>query len=342
MSLILTARSSLDLQALGMADATPLSQGACERALAEARCLAGEVNMVRAATKCGDLDVLVARRSDNRRLGGVRIHTHALALPAGSLMRIHPALGLDADIFLTAPSLSYQQLAARTPFPLIVLLGLELLGSYHGSANTESGCLYGITPITGLEDLRQGLKALERAFEVHRAASAGEVHVPAGLGACLRALPWLKEGAASPMEAAIYALLCLPVRLGGYGLPMPELNAPILLDDRQARLTGTHEIRFDFLWREAALAVEYDSDAYHVDGVSREKVLRDKRRINAAKLAGIDVITITRDTLMKLNGFHFIAIEIAKRLGKRLRPLSASSLAARGRLREFAIYGRRL
>lgn len=353
MSIILTSTWAFAIMRMGLAGMTPLPQARCEQILERARCSVEQVRMVR--HRVGDesqfghdrslwprhqpLDVLVSHRCADRRLEGVKFHTHTLSLAPESLLRVQSNLGLGDDTYITSPSLTYQLLSARLPFPRVVLLGLEALGSFHRIPG-EGGCTcYGVAPVTTHEALEQGLASLSHAYVLSRDAGI-RTHAPVGLRMCQRALPWLREGSASPMEAAIFALLCLPVREGGYGLPFPELNGQIELNSRQTHLTGTRSMRFDFLWREVGLAVEYDSDAYHVEGVTSEKVLRDKRRINAAKLAGIDVLTITRDTVMKRNSFDLFASELAQRLGKRQRALSMRALMARSDLRDLVLYGR--
>lgn len=352
MGIILTHTWAFAIMRMGLADTTPLSQTSCVRIVEGARCPIEQVRTIRHRIdeeillshdrslwpRHQPLDVLVSRRSADRRIEGVKIHTHAFSLASRSLMRVRPDVGLGDDVFITAPALTYQLLCARMPFPVALLVGLEALGSFHRIPGEGGRTCYDVAPVTTHEALEHGLADLSHAYAQSREAGL-KAHAPIGLGVCQRALPWLKEGSASPMEAAIFALLCLPVREGGYGFPLPELNGEITLNSRQTHLTGTRSMRFDFFWRDAGLAVEYDSDAYHVAGVAPEKVLRDKRRVNAAKIAGIDVLTITRDTVMKRNSFDLFASELARRLGKRQRALSPRALTARGDLRDLVLYG---
>ena len=354
MSIILTGTWAFAIMRMNLADEAPLSQACCEQILDEARCPVEQVRAIRRRvddegllghdrslwSRLQHLDVLVPRPSADRQLEGVKIHTHALPLAPESRVRVRGDFGLGNNVFITSPALTYQLLCARRPFPIAVLLGLEILGSFHRIPGEGGRTCYDVAPVTTHAALSKGIADLSQAYARSRDAGL-KSHAPVGLGVCQRALPWLKEGSASPMEAALFALLCLPIRNGGYGLPFPELNGKIVLSWRQERLTGTRSMRFDFLWRDVGFAVEYDSDAYHVEGVTPEKVLRDKRRINAAKIAGIDVLTITRNTVMKRTSFDLFASELAQRLGKRQRALSSHTLMARADLRDLVLYGRK-
>ena len=73
------------------------------------------------------------------------------------------------------------------------------------------------------------------------------------------------------------------------GLPEPELNAPI----RDSH--GQWLARVDFLWREARLIVEYQSE-FHADKRRREA---DEARRRQLEAAGYRVIFITASTILR-------------------------------------------
>ena len=62
--------------------------------------------------------------------------------------------------------------------------------------------------------------------------SVGKVN---GKAKAKRALKYVIDGSLSPMETMVYMLLCLPVMLGGYGLPKPEMNSIIELDEEKSK-----------------------------------------------------------------------------------------------------------
>lgn len=98
-----------------------------------------------------------------------------------------------------------------------------------------------------------------------------------------RALARVRRGSASPMETR--------ARLGFVegGLPEPELNA-VLYDE-----AGEWFAQVDFLWREARLIVEYQSE-YHGDPRRREA---DETRRRQLEAAGYRVVFITASTILR-------------------------------------------
>jgi len=91
----------------------------------------------------------------------------------------------------------------------------------------------------------------------------------------LRALRFVADNAASPMEAVLVMLLTLPYRLGGYGLPMPELNGIIYPKKRVSQFAGKSFYRGDLLWRDAGVVAEYNSDLEHA---SQNRIAMDAIR----------------------------------------------------------------
>ena len=131
-----------------------------------------------------------------------------------------------------------------------------------------------------------------------------------------RALPYVLEGSASPMETALGMLINLPFRLGGYNFEAPLLNYPLnrLLQFKD-RL-GDKPLRCDFLWPEYRLGMEYDSDAEHLGSA---ELARDSARRNALTAAGLRVITVTRPQIMDTARLRKVAEELAELMGRRLR-----------------------
>lgn len=158
-----------------------------------------------------------------------------------------------------------------------------------------------------------------------------------------RALRFIADGSASPMETILVMLLTLPHKLGGYGLPMPELNKRIDIrrdaaynfhDPKSVQRTDKSCYKCDLYWPEVDLAVEYDSDSYHTGS---ERIAGDaKKRLDLHTL-GIEVLTTTRGQIQSVTEFDRLAKAIAKKLEKRLRYENPQFMDARRELREYLL-----
>ena len=118
------------------------------------------------------------------------------------------------------------------------------------------------------------------------------------------------------METALSALLSMPKAKGGYGLPLPQLNAAVDVPKGDWRVAYGRQFRCDLLWPEANLCVEYDSDMYHTGS---QKIAHDARRRNALVSLGFTVITATKKQVMSIPGLDQLAFQVAKGIGMRLR-----------------------
>ena len=141
------------------------------------------------------------------------------------------------------------------------------------------------------------------------------------MGIVARMLPHVVDGSASPMETALIMLLCLPGRLGGFGLPKPEVNRPLPLPDEARLASGHAHCVPDLLWPEQRVAVEYDGADYHS---SEGQVTRDLRRRNILATLGLSVIVVRKEQVQDYLEFEHLARSIARLLGARVRPRVAN------------------
>lgn len=181
----------------------------------------------------------------------------------------------------------------------VLMLCYELCGSY---ALCSSGALAARKdPLTTTADLERFCAALS--------------HVP-GVRLVRAVLPFARDNARSPMEARLVLVLCLPMRLGGYGLPWPRLNVSL---DARPVATGPHDpdsITPDLYWDYANYAIEYDSRAEHERKAARDG---DSIRRGTLQLLGVDVDTVRTAQLLDLPHMDNVARLVARRLGVRLR-----------------------
>ena len=213
-------------------------------------------------------------------------------------------------VYVSSPAMLFLDMASELCLEHLVELGYELCGGFaYGRAGGFRPCEPLVTP-----------GALARFAH----AAAGD-H---GRKKAARAASFVAAGAASPREAHVAMLLTLPVRLGGYGLRRPELNGAIELDGVSRRALGKRILRCDLLWRQARVALEYESDQFHA---GLPAYVADSKRRNALKYLGFDVVTLTNAEIKSEVAMDNLASGLARALGQRVR--GSRSQGAKARLR---------
>lgn len=200
---------------------------------------------------------------------------------------------------VSTPEFCFLQMASEYSLAELILLGLELCGRYalvdEGPARRREA------PLTSAAKLKA---FAERAEGAH------------GRKKALRALQFVLDRSASPIESVLAMLLSLPYRLGGYGLEKPQLNYRIDVPPRFRKLADRSYCECDLCWPAARLVVEYDSRLHHSDADRRES---DARRRNTLIALGFTVATVSADQVLDGGSFNRLAHQLANRLGKRLR-----------------------
>ena len=275
------------------------------------------------------VDVSVSTSGARRLSRMIRSHVIGESLPEGSIV------SLRNNLYVSSPELCFLQMASRMSLIKLVELGFELCGNYslpgqgtqYDSASratatdpvttamatttpttadtpvavgNEQG-FYGRLPLTNVKRLTAFLASMPGAYGVNTAC---------------KAVQFIAENSASPMETILTMLLTLPYRHGGYGLPMPLLNATVK-PARSARQNVNQETFIcDLLWQKHNLAAEYDSDTYHTGSV---RIARDSRRRNSLTSIGVTVITVTNQNVQYRAEFARVARQLASKMGKQLR-----------------------
>lgn len=121
----------------------------------------------------------------------------------------------------------------------------------------------------------------------------------------------IADNSASPMESKLALILSLPMRLGGFGLPLPKLNNLIVDPETSKRFYC------DLYWEgKVRVDLEYDSALFHS---TPSKLNKDAlRRTNLAKL-GIVVLNCNYPTVSNPASLRKTAHTIKKLLGIRNR-----------------------
>ena len=200
---------------------------------------------------------------------------------------------------MSTPEFCFLQMANRLSLARLIMLGYELCGTYvlvdKGPAPRRDA------PLTTVAKLRTFVEGASNAR---------------GRKKALRALRYVLDRSASPMESALAMLLCLPYGLGGYGLPEPRLNYRVDVPPSFRAMADRKHCACDQCWPESKLAAEYDSELHHADPERRES---DARRRSTLITLGFTVVTVSKGQVMDSGAFNRLAHQLAKRLGKRLR-----------------------
>ena len=241
------------------------------------------------------LDLYVSR--GQQRAFDLRKTSHALPdpLPPRSLACI------TEHVFVTTPEFALALTCEKLSRPEAARLLFEFCGRYATDPGSEGGFI-GCEPLTSTSDLTL-FASTARSI---RGASALASH-----------LPFVCDGCASPMEAAMVAMLCLPPRNGGFGLPLPQANLPILPTDNMRPLMDRHFYVGDAVWPQHHVVAEYDSKAEHSNQTA---VAHDNARRTALEALGHHVVSVTLPTLANPQLMKAMAIDLFKRLGRRFRP----------------------
>ncbi len=141
------------------------------------------------------------------------------------------------------------------------------------------------------------------------------VHDVAGIKKARRALRFLVDNAASPPEIDTTLLLCMPALCGGYGIPFPELNGHVPLNEAAATTLGYSNCYCDLLWRKARCAVEYTSELHHA---GYKKQAEDETRRAAIGAMGYRVHLLTKPQLYNQDAFEGIARLVSRAIGRQM------------------------
>jgi hypothetical protein len=242
------------------------------------------------------LHILVREPSARRTLNNVSCHVWKGPYPNGCFVEV------GGDLLVSSPEFCFLQMASTLPLLRLIELGFELCGTYtretFGDHSTSTQRKAAISSLAKL-----------KAFMAK---------MPGGHGRrkAIKALGYIIEDSASPMETILAMMLSLPYRLGGYGFPKPNMNNCIDVHITARKAASKKFYICDIYWPQARLAVEYDSDRHHTGA---EQIMNDSKRRNALAYMGVSVVAITRRQLYNDEELKKAVNLLAKRLGKRIR-----------------------
>ena len=240
------------------------------------------------------LEVLVGTESDRQRSEEHVCRSLKAEPITGMFCRI------DRNAFVTSPEMTFVQMATRLSQIELLKLGMELCGTYA------------FDPFSSNFDNRDPVTSKRKIAAFCRRASTVR-----GAAKAAKALRWIVDGSNSPAETSLMLYLCLPVRLGGYGFSLPEMNPTTQLSQQASRMLGYGSMRCDLHWQDSHVVVEYDSDQEHLN--SRTASV-DAARRNVLGFEDITVISVHKPMLENPIAFNGVAKQLARALGRYLRP----------------------
>jgi len=255
------------------------------------------------------LDVIVSTPATRRRSKKVRPHLFSGMLEEGCINKIGDGL------YVCSPEFCFFQMAGELHYYKLIELGFELCGRY---LLLVPGYDYADPEIT-----KRGFRNLEGSLTSKKRLKAFLERMAGALGQrpLLRAIRYVADGSASPVETILAMFLTLPYKYGGYGLPLPQLNPPN--DSAQSGKQGSYHrssnknrFRSDLTWPGTDILVEYDSEMFHSGSA---ELTKDSMRRNVLTISGKRTITVTKSHVFSVLEFDTVAKQIAKGLGKRLR-----------------------
>ena len=242
----------------------------------------------------GRIDVLVPLPEQRWQSATRESHLWSRALTEKSL---HSA---GHGVFMSSPEFTFLQMATLCTFPQLVAYGCELCGLYSFKPHTARGIRKRKEPLTTKQQL---------ASYLENAAGAK------GSSKAVKALRYVVEKSASPMETATVLLMSFPYRLGGYGIALPELNLQIELPVWAQAVVDKPYLIADYCWESVQLVVEYQGEHDHA---GRKALNEDSGRLSVLRELGYDVELLAVEQVKSNAAFEIVVKRIARKTGKRI------------------------
>lgn len=305
-----------------------------------------------------DIHVLVSKQADRRSFRNLSCHSCDRAFPNGSFFEITPGVAV------CSPELTYVQMANRLNMPQLSLFAMMLCGIYARDVNaTEEVCQSG--PVPRVQRRRRLYLRRPVASPQSLRMFAQEIASFPGSRRGLAALEFVLPCSLSPMESIAALCLTLPPRYGGYSFPHPFLNYPVYVDEAITpdvrKFNGSQpmggalgrgsgkRVRYDedgrpyyecdMVWPDKRLVVEYHGGPYHT---GQESVHRDSLKANILSACGYTELVLTKETVFDGAKFADFTVQLANRLGRRIRKMPDGFEAKRVELVRSLTVGYRL
>jgi len=288
------------------------------------------------------LHIMFKKQSTSRLSKKLRPHIFTGQTPEGCFIQIDDNFADDIDdnlyddvdanrdynLYVSSPEFCFLQMAGKYALLGLIELGYELCGSYSMPA-AKSAAGDSRAPVKGFYD-RPPLTSTRKLAAFLTRMPGAKGHQKA-----IRALRYILDGSASPMETKLSMFLTLPYKLGGFGFPKPELNRRIIPSKINKHFSDKIFFVCDLFWPDHDLAVEYDSEQFHT---GRDKIADDSKKRNSLTMMGITVITVTKTQIFDRTEFEKVVGVLSKCLKKRLRFKNPQFAEIHNELRELLLF----
>ena len=319
----------------------PIETDEQERALKACAPRQGDIDAVHLATlgfwddenEDEELDILLARRSNRRKLQRVREHVLSRTLPAEALMRI------EEGLYATSPAFTALLCSRGKTLGAVIMLLMELTGTYslpaEATKHIEWGGIYPEPKSNDAEAMpgdavsgdaaynppvEQAHYGCEPAAKISQLACVAAWSKSSMDGTFRMAVKLIRAGSASPAESLCFAMFSLPLRHGGLGCGSIgkgfKLNHQIdFTEIAQTMAQGMPYAICDAYLEEADADLEYN-------GIGHEEAnyrIHDGQRNNGLKAMGVTVFVVNRDQMKDVPALEALAMVLHKRAGKRIQ-----------------------
>lgn len=240
------------------------------------------------------VDLIIADKDSRRKRSFAVPHVWQTPENCASFLKV------NEDLFVSTPEACFVQMTKYLSPVGMAQLGFELCGTYSLNRHTPLG-FFKRPALTTRRRLASYLEKLPQHTGFDRAK---------------KALEYVRDNSASPMETCLALLLGLPTSTGGYGLGMPEMNVEVKAPSGNRTSASWRTYHCDLYWRKSKVAVEYNSTLYHT---GEDAILRDSERQNDMTAFGINALVVTRPQIASLTRMDVAAEIVAKMMGERFR-----------------------
>ena len=247
------------------------------------------------APENGVLHTLSYAKDINRHTKSHVAHLCAPPLPPGALY------ALDERRYVCSPEFTFLQLAQSLCFEQLVAYGCEICGLYCFDEAAERGMRARSRQLVTIAQLQRFID-MAANFNGRKLAS--------------KAVQYICENSASPMETTCALFLTLPYRYGGYNLPQLLLNFQIDIPRDMQSLCGRKYCVADLIAKNKRFVIEYLGTYDHA-GIA--PLQSDRGRTLALRELGYEVVELTSMQAWDIDSFETVAKRTAKAVGKRIR-----------------------
>lgn len=258
----------------------------------------------------GKVHVLSFNSAERRTTSFTQTHIWTAGVPEASFYK------LTDSVYVASPEFIFLGASSLLGIHKLIALGDELCGFYSFDKRQPRGFRKRIVPLTSMQDIAVYLDRAPGCLGIQQARLA---------------ISHVVDCSASPMESFDEMALCLPFRLGGYGVCRPLMNFPIKLSKKAAHVAGQDKCYGDMCWPHEYLDIEHQGEMDHGQG---QRAIADRARINAIKEMGYEVIELTAQQVYDSESFEVLVLQAARKLKRRIRKKYLGETDARTEMRE--------